>query len=87
MKYRQRIIGSYIVDFYVNTLGPVIEIDGSSYDDKKQDYDRIRQEHLEPLGLLGFRITDFDVKNNLAVVMKELENFIIYHYHFNHPDY
>jgi hypothetical protein len=31
---RQRIIGSYIVDFYVKTLGLVVEIDGSSHDDK-----------------------------------------------------
>lgn len=27
---RQRIIGNYIVDFYVKSLGLVIEIDGSS---------------------------------------------------------
>jgi very-short-patch-repair endonuclease len=63
----------------VKTLGLVIEIDGSSHDEK-QDYDDIRQKYLESLGLLVFRITDFDVKNNLDVVMKELEEFIILHY-------
>ena len=31
---RQRIIGNYIVDFYVKTLGLVIEIDGKSHDFK-----------------------------------------------------
>ncbi|REC70096.1 endonuclease domain-containing protein, partial [Chryseobacterium rhizosphaerae] len=31
---RQRIIGNYIVDFYVKALGLVIEIDGSSHDEK-----------------------------------------------------
>lgn len=76
---RQRIIGNYIVDFYVKTLGLIIEIDSSSHD-KKEVYDGIRQEYLESLGLLVFRITDFDIRNNLGVVMKELEDFIITHY-------
>ena len=31
---RQRIIGNYIVDFYVKSLGLVIEIDGSSHNEK-----------------------------------------------------
>ncbi|WP_276876444.1 endonuclease domain-containing protein [Chryseobacterium joostei] len=77
--YRQRIIGNYIVDFYVKALGLVIEIDGSSHDEK-QIYDGIREEYLKSLGLLIFRITDFDVRNNLSVVMKELEDFIVLHY-------
>lgn len=76
---RQRIIGNYIVDFYVKTLGLIIEIDGSSHDEK-QVYDAIREEYLESLGLFVFRINDFDVKNNLSVVMKELEDFIVLHY-------
>ncbi|WP_431610149.1 endonuclease domain-containing protein [Chryseobacterium sp. 'Rf worker isolate 10'] len=76
---RQRIIRNYIVDFYVKTLGLIIEIDGSSHDEK-QVYDGIREEYLESLGLLVFRINDFDVKNNLNLVMKELENFIVMHY-------
>ena len=76
---RQRIIGNYIVDFYVKTLGLIIEIDGSSHDEK-QIYDGIREEYLESLGLLVFRISDFDVRNNLSWVMKELENFIVLYY-------
>ena len=78
---RQRIIGNYIVDFYVKTLGLIIEIDGSSHDDK-EIYDGIRQTYLESLNLKVFRITDFDVKNNLASVLKELENYIIENYRF-----
>lgn len=76
---RQRIIGNYIVDFYVKTLGLVVEIDGSSHD-LKQDYDDVRQIYLESLGLIVFRITDFDVRNKLSVVMKELEDFIVRYY-------
>lgn len=40
---RQRIIGNYIVDFYVKTLGLVIEIDGSSHENK-EEYDQKREE-------------------------------------------
>lgn len=72
---KQKIIGNYIVDFYVNNLGLVVEIE-----DSKQGYDSIRQEFLESLGLRVFRITDLAIKNNLAVVMGELENFIILHF-------
>jgi very-short-patch-repair endonuclease len=76
---RQKVIGNYIVDFYVRTLGLVIEIDGRSHDNKKE-YDELRQKYLESLGLRVFRIADFDVRNNLSVVMKELEDYLILHY-------
>ncbi|AZA89951.1 Protein of uncharacterised function (DUF559) [Chryseobacterium nakagawai] len=76
---RQRIIGNYIVDFYVKSLGLIIEIDGSSHEGKEV-YDDIRQKYLESLGLLVFRIADFDVRNNLVLTMKDLEDFIITHY-------
>jgi very-short-patch-repair endonuclease len=33
---RQRIIGSFIVDFYVKSLGLIIEIDGSSHEGKEE---------------------------------------------------
>ena len=73
---RQRIIGNYIVDFYVKTLGLVVEIDGSSHDDKIE-YDRIREEFLIAQGLKVYRIQDSDVKLNLARVMQDLEEYII----------
>ena len=76
---RQRIIGNYIVDFYVKRLGLVVEIDGWSHH-QKQIYDEVRQKYLESLGLNVFRVSDFDVKYNLDVVMRDLESFIIEHY-------
>lgn len=36
--------------------------------------------YLESLELRIFRTTDFDIKNNIAVVMKDLEDFIIHHF-------
>ncbi|KQT17548.1 DNA methylase [Chryseobacterium sp. Leaf404] len=76
---RQRIIGNYIVDFYVKTLGLIVEIESTSHDEKDID-DGIRQDYMESLGLKVFRISDFDIKNNLSVVMKEMEDFIIKNY-------
>ena len=73
---RQRIIGNYIVDFYVKTLGLVIEIDGSSHDNKEQ-YDQKREEYLLSLGLKVYRISDLRIKHDLNNVMKELEQYIV----------
>ena len=73
---RQRIIGNYIVDFYVKSLGLVIEIDGSSHD-FKEEYDEKRNEFLKSLDLKIIHISDFRIKNDLANVMLELENYIV----------
>lgn len=73
---RQRIIGNYIVDFYVKALGLVVEIDGSSHDDKVE-YDRIREDYLIDCGLKVYRVRDIDVKKNLTQVLRNLEEYII----------
>ena len=76
---RQRIIGNYIVDFYVKSLGLIIEIDGSSHE-YKEKYDLLRDDYFVSLGLRMFRVSDFRVLNDLENVMKELEDFIIQEY-------
>lgn len=73
---RQRIIGNFIVDFYIKSLGVVIEIDGSSHDGE-EEYDEKRQQFLESLNLKVYRISDYRVKNDVVNVMKELEDYII----------
>jgi len=76
---RQRIIGNYIVDFYVKTLGLVVEIDGTSHN-SKEDYDNSRETFLKSYGLKVFRTTDFRVLHDLENVLKDLEDFIIKEY-------
>jgi len=76
---RQRVIGNYIVDFYVKKLGLVIEIDGSSHIGK-EEYDLAREEYLLSLGLKVYRIQVDDIMNNLNNVFVELENYIIKNY-------
>ncbi|MCW2118196.1 type ISP restriction/modification enzyme [Flavobacterium sp. 7A] len=76
---RQRIIGNYIVDFYVKKLGLVVEIDGSSHDGKEK-YDAERERYLNSLGLKIFRIPVVDVLQNMLKALSDLERFIIEHY-------
>ncbi|WKW46597.1 endonuclease domain-containing protein [Myroides sp. JBRI-B21084] len=73
---RQRIIGSFIVDFYVKSLGLIIEIDGNSHNGK-EEYDAMREDFLTNLGLAVYRISDFRIKHDLDNVMLELETFIV----------
>ena len=58
---RQYVIGNYIVDFYCHKAKLVIELDGSQHcDPKKMEYDRIRTEYLQSLGLHVLRISNLD---------------------------
>lgn len=76
---RQKIIGNYIVDFYCSKLNLVIEIDGSSHDNKYA-YDANRDEYLQGLGLYVLHIKDRDVKFNMQDVLNTLDTFIKNHY-------
>lgn len=76
---RQKIIGNYIVDFYIKKLGIVIEIDGVSHNEKLVE-DKKRHEYLKSLGLKVVRYTDKDVKFNLDVVLLDLEQLILSEY-------
>ena len=76
---RQRIIGNYIVDFYIKQLSLVIEIDDSSHD-FTGDYDERRENYLISLGLKVYRITVAEVLSNMDFVLMGLENYIIENY-------
>ncbi len=69
---RQKIVGNYIVDFFIKDIGVVVEIDGSSHDDK-QEYDENRDAYLKSLGLRVYHIRAEDVLNNIEGVMRFLE--------------
>jgi len=77
--YRQKVIGNYIVDFYVPSLALVIEIDGSSHNGK-ECYDQYREKYLSSLGLTVYRIEEASVKYDVGLVLENLRDFIIEHY-------
>ncbi|WP_208599091.1 endonuclease domain-containing protein [Desulfonatronum thioautotrophicum] len=68
---RQKVIGNYIVDFYCASAALVIEIDGSSHDDKAE-YDQQRDMFLESLGLRVVHIRAVDVLRNMEGVLRFL---------------
>ena len=70
---RQKIIGNYIVDFYCVDCDVVIEIDGSSHNDKGE-YDCKRENFLKGLGLTVIHISAGDVLNRLDDVLAMLHN-------------
>ena len=79
---RQRIIGNYIVDFYVKALGLVVEIDGEIHN-FQEEYDEKREMYLKDLGLKVFRISTTKMLFDTENVMKDLEQFIITEYKDN----
>ena len=76
---RQRIIGNYIVDFYVKQFGLVVEIDGSSHDNKIE-YDKTREDYLISLGLKLYKIKVDAIMTDISVVMNLLEEYVLENY-------
>lgn len=70
---RQKIIGNYIVDFYCAEKCTVIEVDGSSHDNKIE-YDAQRDAFLTGLGLTVIHISDSNVKNHMEEIIIFLKN-------------
>ncbi len=75
--YKQRIIGSYIVDFYCAKAKLVIELDGSQhFEDSGEAYDAKRTAFLESLGLTVVRFTNLDVNLRFKSVCEEIDRLI-----------
>ena len=71
MVHRQKVIGNYIVDFYIAEAKAVIELDGSQhYDTQGQQADAVRDAYLRSLGLTILRYANSDVNQNFAVYVK-----------------
>ena len=78
---RQKIIGNYIVDFYIQALGLVVEIDGSSHSNRENE-DARREAWLKSQGCRVIRFTDVLVKEHMEQVVCDLEDFITRHYRY-----
>jgi len=75
--YRQKPIGEYILDFYCPKEKLAIEIDGSyHFAGDRVEYDQIRDEYLNSLGLRVLRITNAEVLENMKGVMEKIETEI-----------
>ena len=60
--YKQRIIDSFIADFYCHSAQLIIEIDGSQhYSNQGKAYDEARTEILERYGIYVLRFSNKDI--------------------------
>ena len=74
---RQKVIGNYIVDFYVATAKIVIEIDGSQhYEDSGIENDAKRDEYLDSLGIKVLRYSNSDINKRFDGVCQDILNNI-----------
>ena len=68
--YRQKPIGSYIVDFYTSAARLVVEVDGSQHQDHSHaQNDAYRDESLKSQGLRVLRFNNLQVIDDLDGVL------------------
>ena len=75
--YKQRIIESFIVDFYCAPARLVIEIDGSQhYTSQGKAYDAERSDILQQYGLQVLRFANNDIDRHFDAVCQQIHNII-----------
>ena len=70
---RQKVIGQYIVDFYIASSKIAIELDGSQhYEDAGKLADAARDNFLKELGITVLRYSNLDVNKNFEGVCTDI---------------
>ena len=70
---RQKVIGSYIADFYCASAKIIIEIDGSQhYEYEENCKDKIRDNYFNELGLTVLRYSNYDINCNFDGVCEDI---------------
>ena len=73
--HRQKVLGKYIVDFYIASLNLVIELDGSQhYEDAGKKKDEERDRFLGSLGCSVVRYSNADVNLRFREVCEDIYN-------------
>ncbi|MBQ8541431.1 MAG: endonuclease domain-containing protein [Clostridia bacterium] len=71
--HRQKVIGSFIVDFYCASAKIVIELDGSQhYTDEGIKKDKERDKLLNSLDIKVLRYTNLDINKNFEGVCSDI---------------
>ena len=75
--HRQKVLGQYIVDFYIASQKIVIELDGSQhYDEQHLEKDRQRDAYLNSIGCRVLRYSNSDVNMRFSDVCQDIWNQI-----------
>jgi len=70
---RQKVIGKYIVDFYIASYKIVIEIDGSQhYEEEGRAKDTLRDEFFESLGMKVLRYSNAEINLHFESVCQDI---------------
>ena len=73
--HRQKVLGSYIVDFYIASSKIVIELDGSQhYEAEHQKKDAQRDAYLERIGCKVLRYSNADINQRFRSVCDDIWN-------------
>lgn len=74
---RQKIIGSYIADFYCSAAKLVIEIDGSQhYSEENIQYDKKRSAYFVEYGIIVIRIQNIQINTNFCGVCEYIDSIV-----------
>ena len=72
--YRQRVMGTYVVDFYCDQAKLAIELDGSQhFTDTERAHDLARTEYLNNLGVEVLRVPNVDVDRHFVEVCEQID--------------
>ena len=75
MVHRQKVIGNYIVDFYIAEAMLVIELDGSQhFDPNGKHTDQIRDNYLNSIGLTILRYSNSEINLKFQEVCQDIWN-------------
>ena len=74
---RQKVVGSYIVDFYIASCCLVIELDGFQHgEEKQQQKDQQRDAFLSAQGLTVLRYTNQQINHSFKDVCEDISLMI-----------
>jgi len=75
---RQRIVGSYILDFFCPKAMLAVELDGSQhYEQNQMEYDSERTAFLQQFGIEVLRIPNTDIDRDFNAVCKKIEEVVM----------
>lgn len=78
LKFRsQQIIDGFIVDFYCDSIGLCVEIDGGVHDsDEQRNYDKLRDEAIALMCLRILRVRNEDLVEGMDEVVRAIGEMI-----------
>ena len=70
---RQKVIGNYIVDFYIDSAKIIIELDGSQhYSEEGEEKDFIRDSYFKRIGIKVLRYTNRQINERFKDVCDDI---------------